>query len=153
MHEHKIGMNASARSVGEIAEFLYLQLVRCGLLRLQSGCGCGFYSIFLSMDCSCSSPNSCNSVGLQPTEHALYPELQTQGPLCVNPPCSFGPWGETEARQHKAEAKRFDTAMAGRSRLTRLRLRHRTMIRKRMMTRRPMRRNRMTTRRRIIPFP
>jgi hypothetical protein len=48
-----------------------LQLVRCGLLRLQSGCGCGFYSIFLSMDCSCSSPNSCNSVGLQPAEHAL----------------------------------------------------------------------------------
>jgi hypothetical protein len=46
------------------------QLVRCGLLRLQSGCGCGFYSIFLSMDCSCSSPNSCNSVGLQPAEHA-----------------------------------------------------------------------------------
>jgi hypothetical protein len=45
--------------------------VRCGLLRLQSGCGCGFYSIFLSMDCSCSSPNSCNSVGLQPAEHAL----------------------------------------------------------------------------------
>jgi hypothetical protein len=41
-----------------------MQLVRCGLLRLQSGCGCGFYSIFLSMDCSCSSPNSCNSVGL-----------------------------------------------------------------------------------------
>jgi hypothetical protein len=40
------------------------QLVRCGLLRLQSGCGCGFYSIFLSMDCSCSNPNSCNSVGL-----------------------------------------------------------------------------------------
>jgi hypothetical protein len=40
------------------------------LLRLQSGCGCGFYSIFLSMDCSCSSPNSCNSVGLQPAEHA-----------------------------------------------------------------------------------
>jgi hypothetical protein len=46
------------------------QLVRCGLLRLQSGCGCGFYSIFLSMDCSCSNPNSCNSVGLQPAEHA-----------------------------------------------------------------------------------
>jgi hypothetical protein len=46
------------------------RLVRCGLLRLQSGCGCGFYSIFLSMDCSCSSPNSCNSVGLQPAEHA-----------------------------------------------------------------------------------
>jgi hypothetical protein len=40
-------------------------------LRLQSGCGCGFYSIFLSMDCSCSSPNSCNSVGLQPAEHAI----------------------------------------------------------------------------------
>jgi hypothetical protein len=42
------------------------------LLRLQSGCGCGFYSIFLSMDCSCSNPNSCNSVGLQPAEHAQY---------------------------------------------------------------------------------
>jgi hypothetical protein len=46
------------------------RLVRCGLLRLQSGCGCGFYSIFLSMDCSCSSLNSYNSVGLQPAEHA-----------------------------------------------------------------------------------
>jgi hypothetical protein len=34
------------------------------LLRLQSGCGCGFYSIFLSMDCSCSNPNSRNSVGV-----------------------------------------------------------------------------------------
>jgi hypothetical protein len=49
---------------------VFFQLVRCGLLRLQSGCGYGFYSIFLSMDCSCSSPNSCNSVGLQPAEHA-----------------------------------------------------------------------------------
>jgi hypothetical protein len=53
------------------------RLVRCGLLRLQSGCGCGFYSIFLSMDCSCSSPNSCNSVGLQPAEHAPWSSCGT----------------------------------------------------------------------------
>jgi hypothetical protein len=55
---------------GDTASLHNYQLVRCGLLRLQSGCGCGFYSIFLSMDCSCSNPNSCNSVGLQPAEHA-----------------------------------------------------------------------------------
>jgi hypothetical protein len=55
---------ANLFSLAPIRSVSSIQLVRCGLLRLQSGCGCGFYSIFLSMDCSCSNPNSCNSVGL-----------------------------------------------------------------------------------------
>jgi hypothetical protein len=69
----------------EVACFAFRasRLVRCGLLRLQSGCGCGFYSIFLSMDCSCSSPNSCNSVGLQPAEHALATKPGRRSFRCV----------------------------------------------------------------------
>jgi hypothetical protein len=63
-----VTMQAWGSSTRPVVAILWL--VRCGLLRLQSGCGCGFYSIFLSMDCSCSNPNSCNSVGLQPAEHA-----------------------------------------------------------------------------------
>jgi hypothetical protein len=72
-HREMLKIFSAARASSKERNFLNfdLGLVRCGLLRLQSGCGCGFYSIFLSMDCSCSSPNSCNSVGLQPAEHAL----------------------------------------------------------------------------------
>jgi hypothetical protein len=101
------------------------QLVRCGLLRLQSGCGCGFYSIFLFMDCSCSNPNSCNSVGLQPAEHAQCsstgPELGSdKGPdatqhICTAPRCSDCRREEWSSSSRQAALiSRYGTQLVGR---------------------------------------